>query len=89
MKRYYFADFITGPKPRVTLARRRFGVREYCYRCAGRGCEGWGTTPADSYVAWLRNWRRRAAFYGNREGRYTAVDRLLKEGARTWRPMQT
>ena len=77
MKRYQFSDFITGDKPRIVSEKRQFGERVYLYRCAGRGATGWGTTPADSYVAWRRNWRRRVAFYGNREGQYSTVKELL------------
>lgn len=67
MKKYTFADVSGFEKPRITRTRRQFGDRVYSYQCAGRASTGFGTTPADAYNAWHRNWRRRYAFYGARQ----------------------
>lgn len=66
-RKYQFSDLNTNEKPRITKGAWQFGVRVYEYRCVGRGSTGYGTTPADAFNAWARNWRRRFAFYGDRE----------------------
>jgi hypothetical protein len=66
VKRYTFADFNTEEKPRIVKYSRAFGARVYTYRCTGRSSDGYGTTPADAYNAWNRNWRRRFKFYSDR-----------------------
>lgn len=76
-RRYRFADIDTPEKPRIVPMTRQFGDRVYSYRCTGRGSEGWGTTPADAFTAWSRNWRRRVKFYGYQAGQFARVDELL------------
>lgn len=65
--RYSFTDVNTDAKPRIVKCTRAFGDRVYSYRCEGRASQGYGTTPADAFNAWNRNWRRRHKFYGDRE----------------------
>ena len=71
MSRKYEASDFTGAKPRVIAHRSVFGDRVYTWFCSDEtsGSRGYGTTPKDAYNAWARNYRRREAFYRNREAR--------------------
>ena len=64
-RRYTFDDLNVATLPRISKGVWRFSARVYTWRCSGRASTGYGTTPADAYNAWLRNWRRRIKWYSN------------------------
>lgn len=67
-RKYKASDFKPGKKPRITTGAWRFGDRVYTHKCAGpANSAGYGTTPKGAYNAWERNFRRRCAFYTERE----------------------
>lgn len=72
-KRYDLGDF-AGVKPRVVPRRCAFGDRVYTWYCSdtSSGSRGHGTTPKDAYNVWLRNYRRREAFY-RRQAEHTRL----------------
>lgn len=77
-RRYNFDDLNTAALPRISMGVWRFSDRVYTWRCSGRTSTGYGTTPADAYNAWLRNWRR-FKWYGDRHN--AALDLIRRTSA--------
>lgn len=67
VRKYTFADVNTEDKPAITKCHRQFGDETYAWQCIGRASQGFGTTPAEAYKRWLKNWTRRFRFYGDRD----------------------
>ena len=65
-RKYSFADVNSDAKPLITRCERQFGDVVYTWHCAGRGSEGFGTTPDQAYTRWQKNWARRFRFYETR-----------------------